>query len=315
LDSSAIAMNGKDSSECTGPETIKQMLEHLQTKYRDGIDKISPEEKRHHHDMLKNIVEMVGVMRKDVEKSLDAANHGKMVLKISGSFPVDFTGSICVPQADELNVAFNATLRRNSVIENPPQVLVESITVEENFNHILDGPESPNYLLKEQEVYVKLESMEQADYVRGLSSHLRSVMVKLPSDPRRSICLLLSDPSKDTHTRAAYREIGTLITRLKQVDAQLTALGAVPGRGGLPELSDKLIPVEVFDDTVKRLQETPGQKYNLHGFLCTRIRVDKRKRQETLEPLIDERINVLLRLSQFDPDEFPFVVEREFTGK
>ena len=46
--------------------------------------------------------------------------------------------------------------------------------------------------------------------------------------------------------------------------------------------------------------------------MCTRTRVDKRKRQANLEPLVDERIEILLELAKIDQDKFPFVSEREF---
>jgi hypothetical protein len=53
-------------------------------------------------------------------------------------------------------------------------------------------------------------------------------------------------------------------------------------------------------------------KQELHAWLCTRTRVDKSKRQAALEPLVDERIDILLKLAMFDPDQYPVVIEREF---
>jgi hypothetical protein len=50
----------------------------------------------------------------------------------------------------------------------------------------------------------------------------------------------------------------------------------------------------------------------LHAYVSTNIRVDRKERQRKLNSLVDERIDILLRLAQFDPDDFPFVVEREF---
>ncbi len=122
-----------------------------------------------------------------------------------------------------------------------------------------------------------------------------------------------SEPRRNARTRAAYREIGTLITRLRQIDAQLKAIGAVPiniGRGGFPKLPDTLIQKEEFDESVAQLRKATSRQ--LHAYVSTRIRVDRKERQRKLDSLVDERINILLKLAQFDPDEFPFVVEREF---
>jgi hypothetical protein len=121
-------------------------------------------------------------------------------------------------------------------------------------------------------------------------------------------------PCQDSTFRETYRAVGNLILRLKEVDKQLKALGAVPGRGGVPELSDMLVHNEDFDGWVTMSITTPRgyDKASLHKFLCTRTRVDKRKRQTALEPLVDERIEILMQLSKIDQDKFPFTFEREF---
>ena len=101
-------------------------------------------------------------------------------------------------------------------------------------------------------------------------------------------------------------------------------LDAIPGRGGLPILPDQMVQTEQFDETVKayednindvkgRLNPAPGgpemAKQDLHAYLCSRTRIDKRKRQTALDPLIDERIEILKKLAQFDTDEFTFTYE------
>jgi hypothetical protein len=72
-----------------------------------------------------------------------------------------------------------------------------------------------------------------------------------------------------------------------------------------------LVQNENFDIAVTGMQ-SKNDKVTLHNFLCTRTRVDKRKRQANLEPLVDERIEILLELAKIDQDKFPFVSEREF---
>jgi hypothetical protein len=86
-----------------------------------------------------------------------------------------------------------------------------------------------------------------------------------------------------------------------------------------------LIQNEDFDNTVdtylkidcattfgRRCLNPVMAKQDLHAFLCTRTRVDRRARQAALEPLVDERIEILLKLVKYDQDRFPFAIEREF---
>ena len=85
-----------------------------------------------------------------------------------------------------------------------------------------------------------------------------------------------------------------------------------------------MVQTEQFDETVKAFEENVEDvsgklkhgpltaKQYLHAYLCSKTRVDKRKRQTALDPLIDERIEILKKLAQFDTDEFPFTYEREF---
>ena len=216
-------------------------------------------------------------------------------------------GRVVPPTREELAASLHFIYREGLALA------VESVIEEDNFNHILLGPNSSKYLLKEREMYVRFGTAEQASYLLGICGKDGILMspVMVEEWGARSLAARFSVPTRPARARAAYRDIGTVIARLMQVDTQLKALGAVPGRGGVPELSDMLVQKEEFDMCVKSFQET-GDKHLLHSWLCTRTRVDRGKRQATLEPLVGERIDLLLKLSRHDPDEFPFVFEREF---
>ena len=93
----------------------------------------------------------------------------------------------------------------------------------------------------------------------------------------------------------------------------------------MPVLPDSFVQFNAFDDTVKAYEENMKDvqsrsrtfdpvmmKQDLHAFLCSRVRVDRVKRQKTLDPLVDERIEILKKLSRINPDDYPFEFEREF---
>ena len=296
-------MDTAASTTAKTPEDLKAILELVQAKYRDGADKMSLEEKKKHCDMLQNVLKMVGSMEKDLKQSVDTSDHEGMVLQMRGGFPRDGKGLILIPSKEEVQRAFVTSGGGRN-----PQVVsladVESVFHERNFHHIQYGPTSPNYLLEEIDVFVKFASVDQATVVLGMNGGRG---INLQNGSGHSVQFTI--PSKDTTTRTAFRTAGDLILRLNKVDKQLKTLGAVPGRGGIPELSAMLVQSEDFDIAVT---SHGFDKATLHSFLCTRTRVDKRKRQAALEPLVDQRIEILMELVKIDQDKYPFVCEREF---
>ncbi len=283
------------------------MLAHLQGKWQDDAEKMSIEEKKKHRDMLMGVLRMVNTMRNDLKKSMDDSGHEGMVLQMRGHFPFGQNGSVLVPTKDEVQAAFYVGVCSRDPI-GVKQADVESVFTEENFNHIQAGPSSPNYLLREINMYVKFASVEQASLLLG---GYKQVSIRSNENGRHCCRIELITPSRDAKTRATYRTIGSLIHRLKEVDNQLKALGAVAGNGGTPRLSKNLLQSDEFDAQVNECIKKDA-KESLHGFLCTKTRVDKRKRQAAMDPLVDERINILLKLTKYDPDEVPFTFEREF---
>ena len=295
-------MDTAASTTAKTPEDLKAILELVQAKYRDGADKMSLEEKKKHCDMLQNVLKMVGSMEKDLKQSVDTSDHEGMVLQMRGGFPRDGKGLILIPSKEEVQRAFVTSGGGRN-----PQVVsladVESVFHERNFHHIQYGPTSPNYLLEEIDVFVKFASVDQATVVLGVGGNKAFQIQNMGFGVQFVI------PSKDTTTRTAFRTAGDLILRLNKVDKQLKTLGAVPGRGGVPELSEMLVQLEDFDAAVT---SRGYDKATIHAYLCTRIRVDRRKRQAALEPLVNERIEILMELAKIDQDKYPFVCEREF---
>ena len=285
------------------------MLEHVQAKYKDGADKMSLQEKEKHCDLLHNILRMVGSMESDLRKSMDDSDQDGVVLQLK-NLPSDGKGAVLVPKKEVIELLF--TSRYNPTNE-VPKIDVLSVHMEWNFPYIRDGPKSPNFATRFAEVFVRFGSPEQAAYVHELGG--RSCFnITMEDECRRFGLNVKFVLCQDAAARAAYRTVGTLIGRLKGVDDKLRALGAVPGRGGVPELSEMLVQSEEFDGWLAKCTQTAHvyDKAWLHSFLCGRTRVDKRKRQATLEPLVDERLEILMELCKIDQDKFPFTCEREF---
>ena len=292
-----------ESAAAKTPEDIRAMLEHVEAKYKDGADRMSLEEKKKHCDLLHNILRMVGSMESDLRKSMDDSDRDGVVLQLK-NLPSDGKGAVLVPKKEDIELLF--TTKHNPTNE-VPKIEVLSVHMEWNFPYIRDGPKSPNFATRFAEVFVRFGSPEQSAYVHELGS--RSCFNLAMQDAHRSFGLNVKFVlCQDAATRAAYRTVGTLIGRLKGVDDKLRALGAVPGRGGVPELSEKLVQSEEFDAAAAYRHD----RGTLHAFLCTRIRVDKRQRQAALEPLVEERFEILLELAYIDQDKFPFTCEREF---
>jgi hypothetical protein len=226
----------------------------------------------------------------------------KTILQMHGVFDRDADGCIVAPSEKDVRAVFDQSAC--------PAVRVECVFSEMNFHHLNGTAKSPKHDVPEEEVFVQFESEEQACSVLGLRGDFRFTI-----------------PSKTRSTRASYRKIGELVLQLKQVDAEIRALGAVPGRGGIPVLPDHFVQIEQFDETVVALKgnmtrggggggssfSTLGSaRENLHNFLVYRTRINRSKRQELLDSLVDKRIDVLLKLCSFDPDETPFTFDRGY---
>lgn len=222
-------------------------------------------------------------------------------LKLSGQLPRNKSGGSIFPTTKELNDAF-----ASRSAQHPIEIRVESIQMEENYNFIHLDPSSNNHLLKLREAYVTFGSPIQAEYVRSLGQP-----ISIRIEHSTAMCTLhFERPIRSRAVRATYEAIGDLIQRLRRVDSNLRALGAVPLLG-MPVLPDHYMQKEQFDDHANKciLKE---DRQGLHSLLVYKVRIDREKRQEGLDALVEERIDVLLRLSGYDPDEFPFALERKF---
>lgn len=301
---------------------LQAKLAYLNAKWSEGTESMSAEEKQRHVDMLQEVLNAMGSMQKDLKKSVARSNPDACVLRAYGQFPRGVDGSFMYPRRIDIQESIARFIDGRNNGKAPMVIEVESTFVEFNFNYIQNGQYDTRFFNREEEFYLKFASQEQADFVIK-STINQGFMVPVSTLHRCSIQLMESD--QKSSTREAYRTVGNLLVRLKEIDLQCKKLGAVPGEGMLPVLPDSLVQFEVFDDNVRANEENirdvgviaqhfdrNSLKKNLHGFLCTHTRVDRAKRQKTLDPLIDERIEILKKLSKINPDEYPFEYDRAF---
>ncbi len=307
-------------------EDIKAKLALLKEKLVQDPGDMSVDEKRQYLEILRTVVQEAGAMEKDLNKSVESNDHEGMVLQMRGQFTRDAKGDFLLPSAEEIQAGLVRIGRTNPSLFLMVDFTVVGIFSEKNFNYIRQSTQSPNQLFQEEEVFLKLGSIEQASYILGLSYGV-AFDIYSNSPNRHKSNFQFSLPSQDTVTRAVYRTIGGLLTRLKRVNDELKQLGAVPGRGGIPVLPEHFVQTDEFDETVRALQENmravndqlsrrgvsiQSGKEELHWYLVSKRKVNKRKRQAALDSLVDERIDILLKLCSYDPDEIPFSFDREF---
>ena len=287
---------------------LHEKLAYLKSKLVSSNESQTAEERQKHLDMLRDVMNAMGSMEKDLKRAVDESNPDACILRVVGSFPRAADGGFVYPHRNDIQEKLNRVFRE--YIRHEISIEVQAKFVEINFNYIQHYPAS-GFLQQQEELYVKVGSPEQMESILKFSDRVRHVGFEL------------SRPTQKSATREAYRTIGNLLLRLITVDQKCKELGAIPMHG-TPILPENMVQTEQFDETVKALadnitemqsklqRDTGPLKQTLHTYLCRNIRVDKRKRQAALDSLLDERIEILKKLSRFNPDDYPFTYEREF---
>ncbi len=287
---------------------LQEKLAYLSAKLSESPQSQTAEERQRQLEMLQEIINAMGSMEKDLKKAVDESNPDACILRVVGRFPQAADGGFLYPHRNEMQEKLNRIFRE--YIRYEICIEVQAKFVEINFNDILHYPHG-NYLRQEEEFYVKVGSPEQMECILKFSDKVRHLGFEMIKPPQKSAA------------REAYRVIGNLLLRLRTVDQKCKELGAI-SIDGTPKLPENMVQIEQFDETVKTLEENITQiqirlgrdpsamKHILHVYLCHNARIDKRKRQASLDPLLDERIDILKKLSRFNPDDFPSTFDREF---
>jgi cysteine-rich repeat protein len=164
------------------------------------------------------------------------------------------------------------------------------------------------------ELAVVPSSSSSLEFEALLYDPFRKVMVVSAADGLYSLGLATDTAPALLATRLAPKDFrcGGLV----RLPGGILLYGADDGR-----FSNEMVQAEQFDDTVRAYEENITDvksklnrgfhdprmaKEELHAYLCSRTRVDKRKRQNALDPLVDERIEILKAIAKTDSDKFPF---------
>jgi hypothetical protein len=300
---------------------IRTKLNFLSEKLAKSPDELSVDERLQHLEALREVVHTARAMEKSLQKNAECDSGDETTLRMVGMFPYNADRSFMLPSKEGVQhgLAWMSSTSPRLSVE------VTSVFSEKNFNFLKYPTISHNYLLEEEEVYVRFKTPEQASYVLGLSGGSRVVFDF--SGRTEGRIFQFSIPVEKQSIRVTYRSIGTLLKRIRVIDSRLKDLGAVPGRGGVPVLREDFVDAKEFDETVDALLENMQEveqglstrrivghtgKEELHGYLVSKIKVNKKKRQGELDGLVQERIEILLKLCSFNLDEPPFSFDREF---
>lgn len=234
---------------------------------------------------------------------------GDVIIQMRGSFGRAADGRMMFPSKEELQKAFNdffARARLGSSVE------VVFVLTEKNFVDLRDC-KSPNHLLQVEEYFFSVSSANQAALVLGIKDGINLTVTSTNGGRSALTCALFVDPPLDLRARAMYREIGQRVSALKEVDAQLRQLGAVPDMNGVPMLPDEFVQDEEFNSCISQL--AGASVGELTKYLCTMVKVDRRGLMEKLQPLVARRLDLLIKLCRINQTEFPFSFVRGFVGK
>jgi len=230
-----------------------------------------------------------------------------VIVQLRGSFGRAADGRMMFPSKEELQKAFNDFFARARL---GPSVEVVFVLTEKNFVDLRDC-KSPNHLLEVEEYFFSVSSAEQAALVLGIRNGIHLTVTR--GVRTVSMCAFFVDPPLDLRARAMYREIGQRVSALKEVDAQLRQLGAVPDLNGVPVLPDVFVQDEEYDECVTKLSGASTRE--LTKYLCTMVKVDRRGLAEKLQPLAARRLELLIELCRINQTEFPFSFVRGFSVK
>ena len=301
-------------------EEIQTKMDFLDKQLVKNPDQMSDDEKKQYLTVLRNVVEMAGEKKEQQQvvatttttsggetKFAEREDEGGgAIIQIRGKFPLGMTALTVMPLKKELQKAFD-TLGSKSLLYGI-RIEVLSVFSERNFNFIQQRVVNSNSLFEEDELFVKMGSPEQASCILG---SIENVFINISARP----CIVrFSAPSYGTRMRSTYREIGRSMKRLHYTDNELKTIGAIPHfLGGIPMLPENLVHWDEFDAAVENFRGEKNGKQDLHMYLVSKIRVDRRRIESVFESLVNERINILLKLCYYDQHETPFSFTRSFS--
>jgi hypothetical protein len=175
----------------------------------------------------------------------------------------------------------------------------EIISVEFQDNFTLD---SKKYLQPLRMCFIKFSTKEEASYALGLNDLI--IYVKIDSSSSStSFPVQFIQPTQTPATHSTLRCIGTLITRLGEIEKEFKNIGAERRiMCGIPTLKPEFMDKAVYMAKLSAFKATRSSgallDHNAHGLLISRKPVDTEALQALIQPLYNEECDILIQLRE-----------------
>ena len=272
----------------------------LRSKYEREADdsELSPENKRQCLDNLKQTIETLIKLEKDLKRT--EASKSTIVVQVlidgSGGRVVskdDFRKSFDRLNEQRLNDQRRSSHTSQTLASN---VEITAVDIEENFK--LDDKMCVN-TKPMMEYFIHFESEEQARLVL----EMKSMQFYLASPTGLVTSAQFVKPTQPYEIRKTLRTIGNLLIRLDKIQDEFKKIGAVHRGPGKPTLSETFLDKSWFIRELERAKAIrAGGKsldHNLYGPLRGCQPVDSSAVQAQITALYDEECDILIKLREF----------------
>jgi hypothetical protein len=268
-------------------ESFKRQLQHTEKDAEETsclYPDLSPEGKRECREHVEKTIETLS----KIKKSLEDADPDVKTLQLAGyhHYP-----GLEVHVSRQI-MCYVKGWQGPGHHNDKPEIVIEKIWIEDNFVH---GESFKLHQIKE--CFIKFNTPDSADFVLGLQIPFSSDRTKL------------SKPKQNAATRATYRKIGSLVTRIREIEEELKKLGAVRECG-------RPIPHSNFGDRSYFAEQVPKWKRALeagtmldhHAYAPLKHfkMVDRQRLQSRMDTLFNEECDALIKLREFQLSGYEF---------
>jgi hypothetical protein len=282
---------------------VSERMDQVAEVYPD----LSPDSRQESREYVEKTLKAVQKIQKDLEEA-DRADPDARIVQVIGmngkvATVEDFQRSFkdSADQATHLN-------QRNPQLNFPVySPYLKSYGVEKNYK--LDS----NLKLQPAVNEWFLEFSKAGDAQHALTLKGFQLRVK---DPGCIFSVNFVKPAKDFATRATFRKIGALVDRLKEIDEEYKAIGAVRQSAGMPVMCGGFLDFGYLLDSncLSKWEEVLASggvlDHNAYGALRM-VPVDMNRRLQTIKTLYNEECRILIDICKFRAvDRIEFYYDR-----
>jgi hypothetical protein len=280
MDTKAPPCASANSSAASFRDQLQAVKDDVDETSRNFPD-LSPEGKRECREHVEKTLETLS----KIKKSLEDADPDVKTLQLTGYQ----YGPMSVEDYSRQIMGY----LKGYLTHNQDEIVIERISIEENF--VVDASFKMHQI---KECFIRFNTAYSAEYVLGLHIPFSSDRTKL------------SKAKQTAATRATYRKIGGLVTRIKEIEEELKKLGAVRECNSRPKPPQNFLDRSYFAEQVpkwKRAREAGTMlDHNAYVPLKHYKMVDMQRLQSRMDALYNEECDALIRLRQFQMDGFEF---------